>query len=1016
MDNTADVIFDGENPGDVFGYTLSGAGDVNGDGFRDLMIGAESFDSNRGRVYVYFGSASMDAVADLIMTGENISDEFGYSVSSAGDINSDGFSDMIIGAESYGANSGKVYIYYGSYSIDNVADVTMTGQSAMSLGSSVSDAGDVNGDGYDDIIVGGESYNSFTGISLIYFGGATQDTTADLTLTGETTTSYYGASVSGAGDVNGDGYADVIIGAYGYNGITGKAYLNMYGMNGTFVSGMNISGSGVLNQLGQSVSGAGDVNGDGYSDMIIGAPSLSPNTGNAYIFFGGPGMDNIADVTMAGEASDNRLGQSVSGAGDVNGDGYADVIVGAYGYSSYRGRAYVFFGGAAMNNVADVILTGEAVNNYFGDKVSGGGDLNGDGYADVVVGADGYNTLTGRAYVYFGGSSMNSVADLIITGETTNNQFGLSLSSDGDLNGDGYSDLIIGAYRYNSYTGRVYIFYGGAAMNGTTDVTLNGGAVNEYFGYGISSAGDVNGDGYSDVIIGSYGYGTSTGRAYIYYGGISMSSSPSVTLTGESPLVSFGFSVSSAGDINGDGFSDALVGAIGNSSIPGKAYVFYGGTAMNNAADVTMYGEVLNSNFGNSVSSAGDLNADGFPDLIIGNVNLNSSTGRANVYFTSTPNVHPTILSVNDVPNDQGGSVYLKWAKSSYDIPVNGLVTSYLVERSTPPGIGGYQWVSAGTVPSTQNTFYYYQASTPSDNTTFFYRVTALTNTPYVKWRSNIFSGSSIDNLAPLPPANLSALQSGNNADLNWNQNPETDLRRYIIYRNSIQIGTSTTLSFTDYSVSPDSNYVYTIAAEDIHGNIGGLSNPASLTLITANVNIKMIPEGFYNPASNMLNSGDTVRAYLHSVIVPYGIVDSAVATIDQFSLTGTFKFAGASDGLYYVAVRHRNSIETWSKPGGENIINGSTVNYDFTDLISKAFGNNMIQIDSSPVLFAVYSGDINQDGTVDATDVSTIDNDAANFVGGYVVTDLTGDNFVDGTDFAIADNNAANFVSVISP
>jgi hypothetical protein len=619
-------------------------------------------------------------------------------------------------------------------------------------------------------------------------------------------------------------------------------------------------------------------------------------------------------------------------------------------------------------------------------------------------------------YLYYGGAAMNSVADLIITGETTNNQFGLSLSSDGDLNGDGYSDLIIGAYRYNNYTGRVYIFYGGSAMNGSTDVTLNGGAINEYFGYGLSSAGDVNGDGYSDAIIGSYGYSTSTGRAYIYYGGISMSSSPAVTLTGESPLVNFGFSVSSAGDINGDGFSDAFVGATGSSSIPGKGYVFYGGAAMNNAADVSMSGDVLNSNFGNSISAAGDMNSDGFPDLIIGNVGLNSSAGRVAVYFTSTPNIHPTILSVNDVPNDQGGSVYLKWAKSSYDIPVNGLVTSYLVERSIPPGIVGYQWVSAGTVPSTQNTFYYYQAGTPSDNTTFYFRVTALTNTPYVKWRSNTFSGSSIDNLAPLPPANLSAMQSGNNADLNWNQNTETDLRRYIIYRNNIQIGTSTTLSFTDYSVSPDSNYVYTIAAEDIHGNISGMSNSASLTLITANVMIKMIPEGFYNSASNMLNSGDTVRAYLHSVISPYGVLDSAVTVIDPLSLTGLVKFANTPDGTYYIVLKHRNSIETWSKPGGESIINGSTVNYDFTDLVTKAFGNNMIQIDTSPVRFAFYGGDVNQDGTVDATDVSAIDNDASNFVSGYVVTDLTGDDFVDGTDFAIADNNAANFVSVIRP
>jgi hypothetical protein len=118
----------------------------------------------------------------------------------------------------------------------------------------------------------------------------------------------------------------------------------------------------------------------------------------------------------------------------------------------------------------------------------------------------------------------------------------------------------------------------------------------------------------------------------------------------------------------------------------------------------------------------------------------------------------------------------------------------------------------------------------------------------------------------------------------------------------------------------------------------------------------------------------------------------------------------------YFLILKHRNSLETWSS----TVITFSQLSnqavYNFVDAQSKAFGDNMKQVDSSPLKFAVYSGDVNQDGTVDATDVSTIDNDASNFVSGYVVTDLTGDNFVDGTDFAIADNNAANFVSVVRP
>ena len=1016
MDNVSDITFYGEFPNDNFGSSVSTAGDLNGDGYSDILIGASQYDSYTGSTYVYFGGNAMNNISDLTMTGEDVNNYFGTSVASAEDLNGDGYSDIIIGSPGANSNTGRAYVYYGGYSMDNIADIIFNGANVNDeFGISVSSAGDLNGDGFADIIAGSGNYNAYTGRAYIYFGGINMNNTADLILTGEATVTYFGSSVSKAGDVNGDGYADVIIGAYGYNSIAGKAYLNMYGMIGTFVSTLNITGGGVLNQLGQSVSSAGDVNGDGFKDIIVGAPYLSPGAGNAYIFYGGANMDNIADVTFTGEASNDRLGQSVSAAGDVNGDGYADVIVGADGYSTFRGRAYIYYGGAVMNNVADVIMTGEAVNNDFGNSVSGAGDLNGDGYTDVIVGARRYNTETGRAYIYLGGSSMNNVADVIMTGETTNNNFGQSVASAGDLNADGYDDIIIGAQRYNSYTGRAYIYYGGSAMNNNVDIFLNGTAVNDYFGVSVASAGDINNDGYNDVIVGSYGAGTFTGKAYIYYGGISMSSSPGVIMSGETSLSNFGISVASAGDLNGDGFSDVFVGASGGTTVMGKAYIFYGGDVMNNSADVTITGEVINTNFGNSVASAGDLNGDGSNDLLIGNVGLNTSAGKCFIYFTSSPNVHPGIISVTDVPNDQGSYANIKWARSGYDIPVSGIVTGYLIERSVPPGIGGYHWVSLGTVPAVQNTYYNYEARTSADNSTFFFRITAMTNNVTVKWRSNIISGTSIDNLAPLPPLNLMAAQAGNAVNLNWNQNAETDLRQYIIYRNGIQIGTSTTLNYADNTALADSVYIYKIAAEDIHGNISGLSNPASVTIISADISVKIIPQGFYN-TDGKLNMRDTVKAYLHSIISPFNVIDSAVSVIDSVSFTGTFKFLNISTGSYYIVIKHRNSIETWSKAGGEPIVSGTSSNYDFTDAVAKAFGSNMIQADASPVRFAVFSGDINQDGFIDLTDVILAYNDASTFVTGYKNSDVSGDNITDLTDILLSYNNSNKFVSSVKP
>jgi hypothetical protein len=394
---------------------------------------------------------------------------------------------------------------------------------------------------------------------------------------GEATNNYFGGSVSGAGDVNGDGYDDVIIGATGYNATTGRVYI-YFGSNST-VNTPNVimTGEGTNNQFGISVSGAGDVNGDGYDDVIIGANSFNSYTGRAYIYFGGSSMDNIADIIMTGEDIDDEFGCSVSGAGDVNHDGYDDVIVGARGYYSSStgiGRAYIYYGGSSMNSKPDVIMTGEETFNYFGHSVSGAGDVNGDGYDDVIVGAYGYNSLQGRVYIYYGGSIMNNTADVTMVGEGTNSDFGVSVSSAGDVNRDGYDDVIVGAYRYDSWTGRAYIYYGGSTMDSLADVTMTGEGTNNYFGGSVSESGDVNKDGYDDVIVGANRYNSNTGRAYIYFGGNNMNGTADIIMTGQGIGDYFGRSVSKIGDFNKDGYNDVIVSASRYNSNTGQAYIY----------------------------------------------------------------------------------------------------------------------------------------------------------------------------------------------------------------------------------------------------------------------------------------------------------------------------------------------------------------------------------------------------------------------------------------------------------
>jgi hypothetical protein len=1056
MNSVVDLTLTGLAVSDQFGISVSTAGDINGDGYGDVIAGALFNDgggSNAGRAYIYYGGSSPDNTADLLLTGAAAGDQFGISVSTAGDVNGDGYSDVIAGAnlnDATGTDAGSAYIYFGGSVPNNTADVILSGAAGDRFGFSVSTAGDVNGDGYSDVIAGAnlnDAGGADAGRSYIYLGGINMDNTTDAILTGDAAGDQFGFSVSTAGDINGDGYSDVIAGAIGNDAggsSAGRVYLYLNSMTGTDIADEFFTGAAVNDGLGYSVSSAGDVNADGYADLIIGAPfndAGGSNAGRVYVYFGGVIQDNVADMIITGAAASDKFGNFVSSAGDVNADGFSDVIVGANlndAGGSNAGRAYIYFGGSLPDTLADVILTGAAAGDEFGQSVSSAGDVNGDGYSDVIVGADRNDTGgsdAGRAYIYFGGSSMNNLIDVTMTGEAAGDGFGISVSSAGDVNGDGYSDVIVGADGNDAgglLAGRAYLYFGGSSMNNSADVTMTGEAAGDVFGYSVSSAGDVNNDGYSDVVVGASGNdagGSSTGRAYIYFGGSSMNNLVDVTMTGEAAGDGFGISVSSAGDVNGDGYSDVIAGALFNDaggSLAGRAYIYFGGSSMNNASDIIMTGEAVNDNFENSVSSAGDVNGDGYSDVIVG-ASLNdaggTSAGRAYLYLSSAPSVKPILNSVKDVPNDQGGQIYLKWARSGYDVQSIGTITDYVVQRSYPPSGGNYSWENIAYIPATNEPFYAYTAVTPFDSIsnnsgTLYFRITARTSVSTQYWRSNILFGRSIDNIAPLMVSPFTAAPVVNNVLLNWKRSTSPDLLNYVLYRSTsptIDPDTepvfATTTDSTYLDTAPLSGvYYYFIVAQDIHNNKSpvAIAESPNMTL-----NLTMFIEGFYNAGSDSQVS-DTVKVELRNSTSPFAVADQTSAVV---SANGTvqLKFGNAANGSYYIAVKHRSSIETWSA-GTIALSRITPANYDISSSSSQAFGSNLIQVDASPNRFAIFGGDVNQDGTVDATDVSTIDNDASNFVSGYVVTDLTGDEFVDGTDFAIADNNAANFVSVVRP
>ncbi|MBI4183928.1 MAG: FG-GAP repeat protein [Proteobacteria bacterium] len=474
-------------------------------------------------------------------------------------------------------------------------------------------------------------------------------------IVGEQGSDYAGYVVSGAGDVNGDGFADIAIGAPGHpaGAFTGAAYV-VYGAAGgrdavaladvaAGAGGFRITGEAGFDFAGWSVSPGGDVNGDGLDDLIVGAWGNGAGgafAGAAYVVYGAAGGLGAVDLAavaagtggfkLVGAGDFAEAGWSVAGAGDIDGDGFADLAIGAPAVSvpgPFAGAAYVVYGAPAREG--PVALDGLAADDgfallgatdfaYAGLSVRGAGDVNGDGLADLVVGAPGEDGLAGAAYVVYGApdrpAAAVSLADIAagaggfrIAGEAASDLAGWSVAAAGDVNGDGLGDLVIGARAEaaaGQQAGAAYVVYGAAGGLASVDLArvaaglggfkLVGAQMNDLTGWSVAGAGDVNGDGIDDLLVGAPGAerGLFAGTAYLVYGapgGLASvdlgapglaDGSLGFKVVGGSQLDQAGYSVAAAGDVNGDGFADIVVGAMAedaNGLDSGAAYVIYGG-------------------------------------------------------------------------------------------------------------------------------------------------------------------------------------------------------------------------------------------------------------------------------------------------------------------------------------------------------------------------------------------------------------------------------------------------------
>jgi hypothetical protein len=446
----ADTKIVGETANDTAGWSVASAGDVNGDGYDDLIVGAPRAENSSGvetgAAYVLYGPVNRSDIAlenaDVKLTGVAAGDLTGLSVSTAGDLNGDGYDDVIVGAplnDGGGDDAGAAYVVSGGDSLPATiplaeADATLRGGEGDRAGWSVSNTSAVAGSD-EGVVVGAiDDDDGGTEAGAAFVVGADSlaetvdlDADADAKLLGEAAGDHAGESVSDAGDVNDDGAVDLLVGADDHDGSgtdSGAAYLVSGPVEGTTSladADVKLVGEGTGDRAGFAVAGAGDVNDDGVPDVIVGAPyndASARNTGAAYIVYGAaslPGEIDLADadVKLSGEAANDTAGWSVAaaGSGDVTCDAVDDVLVGAPGHDGDgmqdAGAAYVIAGNDSLSGSlalgdVDAKLVGEAAGDEAGYAVSSAGDLDNDTFDDVAVGApreDSAEVDAGAVYV-----------------------------------------------------------------------------------------------------------------------------------------------------------------------------------------------------------------------------------------------------------------------------------------------------------------------------------------------------------------------------------------------------------------------------------------------------------------------------------------------------------------------------------------------------------------------------------------------------------------------------------------
>jgi hypothetical protein len=616
--------FAGHAPGDRFGYAIADAGDVDADGLHDILVGAaqahEAESTGWGGYGPGYAQVYSGADGALLHTWEGEYgldtdfDSFGRVVLGIGDVNGDGHDDVAVSERDAEVEllhnsdpiGGRVWVFSGldGSVLQRIEDV---GPTLTHLGWGLGRAGDLDGDGTPDLVIGGPKINP-SPLQVVVVSGATWAPILQFATTG----TYAGMSVAGAGDVNGDSVPDLLVAG----SFQGALYS---GANGALLfQTQTMPGIPSYNTL--SVAAVGDLDHDGLPDWALGVPGstgVATQAGAVYAYSSATGQK--LGLLLGSQPAD-RLGWSVAPAGDHDGDGTPDVLVGVPGYDgaagSDSGRVSIQ---RTLTSKAHVSIYNPTGNfNQFGLESACAGDVDSDGFADIISGTPTDSTAffsAGRVDVFSGHDGHILFTFL---GDQSNDRLGWSVASAGDADADGYADVVAGAPLPPSGSGPAYV----RLWSGRTGALLHefsGVSVGDQFGLAVAGVGDIDHDGHDDVAISA----TQDDTAGSNFGAVRIYSGRTYALLrfipGTQTAAEFGYSVAGAGDIDVDGTPDVIVGtrlhATANGTSSGSASVFSGATG---SLLHFFPGPSSFDNAGWSVDGAGDADGDGRLDLVVG--------------------------------------------------------------------------------------------------------------------------------------------------------------------------------------------------------------------------------------------------------------------------------------------------------------------------------------------------------------------------------------------------------------